>query len=182
MCSRLKLIKSSAALLGFEFLKCWAQSSSVFGKMGEGMLEKILVVCIGNVCRSPTAENLLRDALVRSETQVSSAGIAALVDSPIEPTARLVLEEQGHAPRDHKAVQLTAQSVIDSDLILVMERCHMNVVLEIAPEARGKIFLLGKWQDNREISDPYRQGKPAFVHAYTLIEEAVHAWALRLER
>ena len=146
------------------------------------MLKKILVVCVGNVCRSPTAENLLRDALVRSETQISSAGIAAVVDSPLEPTARLVLEEQGHVPRDHKAVQLTAQSIIESDLILVMERCHINVVLEIAPEARGKIFLLGKWQDNREISDPYRQGKPAFVHAYTLIVEAVHAWALRLQR
>jgi protein-tyrosine phosphatase len=154
-----------------------------FWQDGEGaVLEKILVVCIGNICRSPTAENLLRDALVHSKAQVSSAGIAALVDSPIEPTARLVLEEQGHIPRDHKAVQLTPQSIIESDLILVMEKRHLNVVLDIAPEARGKIFLLGKWQDDREIGDPYRQGKPAFVHAYTLIEEAVHAWALRLER
>ena len=148
----------------------------------EAMLEKILVVCVGNICRSPTAENLLRDALVHSEAQVSSAGIAALVDSPIEPTARLVLEEQGHVPGAHRAVQITAQSISESDLILVMEKSHRNVVLEIAPEARGKIFLLGKWQDDREISDPFRQGKPAFVHAYTLIKEAVHAWALRLQR
>jgi protein-tyrosine phosphatase len=44
------------------------------------------------------------------------------------------------------------------------------------------VLLLGKWQDDREISDPYRQGKPAFVHAYALIEEAVHAWAQRLAR
>ncbi|MNG27202.1 Low molecular weight protein-tyrosine-phosphatase etp [compost metagenome] len=63
-----------------------------------------------------------------------------------------------------------------------MERRHINDVLNIAPETRGKIFLLGKWQDEREISDPYGQGKPAFVHAYALIEEAVHAWARRLKR
>ncbi|MNL66713.1 Low molecular weight protein-tyrosine-phosphatase etp [compost metagenome] len=61
-----------------------------------------------------------------------------------------------------------------------MEKRHLEDILKIAPEARGKVFLLGKWQDDREIDDPYRQGKPAFVHAYALIEEAVHAWAQRL--
>ncbi|EPJ96487.1 putative protein-tyrosine phosphatase [Pseudomonas psychrophila] len=44
------------------------------------------------------------------------------------------------------------------------------------------MFLLGKWQDNREINDPYRQGKPAFVHAYALIDAAVNAWAQRIKR
>lgn len=144
------------------------------------MFKKILIVCIGNICRSPTAESLMRDALARSDIKVSSAGLGALVDSPIEPTARLVLEEHGHPPFEHKATQLTPQAVSEADLILVMEQRHINGVLKVAPEARGKIVLLGKWQDNREISDPYRQGKAAFVHAYALIEEAVQAWAQRL--
>ena len=55
-------------------------------------------------------------------------------------------------------------------------------VLDLAPEARGKVFLLGKWQHDREITDPYRQGKPAFVQAYALIEQAAQAWAQRLAR
>lgn len=146
------------------------------------MVKKILIVCIGNICRSPTAENLLRGALAPSNVKVSSAGLAALVDSPIEPTARIVLEEHGFLPGEHKAIQLTPQAVSESDLVLVMEQRHINGVLNIAPEARGKVLMLGKWQDDREISDPYRQGKPAFVHAYALIEEAVHAWAQRLAR
>lgn len=146
------------------------------------MFKKILVVCIGNICRSPTAEVLLREALARSDIEVSSAGLAAVDDTPIEPTARMVLEEHGHVPTAHKASQLTSESVCGSDIILVMEQGHIKGVLNIAPEARGKVFLLGKWQDNREIRDPYRQGKPAFVHAYTLIEEAVQAWAQRLAR
>jgi protein-tyrosine phosphatase len=146
------------------------------------LFKKILIVCIGNICRSPTAENLLRGALTRCDITVSSAGLAAVGGHPIESTARKVLEEHGHVPSEHSAVQLTPQSINESDLILVMEQRHINGVLDVAPEARGKVFLLGKWQGNREISDPYRQGKPAFVHAYALIEEAVHAWAQRLER
>jgi protein-tyrosine phosphatase len=46
--------------------------------------------------------------------------------------------------------------------------------------ARGKVFLLGKWQSEREIQDPYRQGKAAFIHAHALIEDAVSSWAQRL--
>jgi len=146
------------------------------------LFNKILIVCIGNICRSPTAESLLREALGQSDIQVSSAGLGALQDHPIEPTARIVLEEHGHLPKEHKANQLIAAAIKESDLILVMEHRHIDGVLSITPEARGKVFLLGKWQENREISDPYRQGKPAFVHAYALIEEAVTAWARRLGR
>lgn len=146
------------------------------------MFKKILVVCIGNICRSPTAENLLRSALQATDIVVSSAGLHAVKNSAIEPTAVSVLEEHGHAPHDHCAKQLTSAAINESDLILVMEHQHINAILSMAPAARGKVFLLGKWQDNREISDPYRQGRPAFLHAYALIEAAVHAWAKRLAR
>lgn len=146
------------------------------------MLKRVLIVCVGNVCRSPIAENLLRDALAQSDMEVSSAGLAALVGKPIEPTARAVLEAHGHLPDEHQAIQLQPQAIREADLILVMERQHLNEVLNMAPEARGKVLMLGKWQNERDISDPYRRGKPAFVHAYTLIEEAVNAWAQRLAR
>ena len=144
------------------------------------MFNRILIVCVGNICRSPTAEQLLRDALAPSAIEVSSAGLAALRDSPLEPTASQVLQEHGHTPGSHRARQLTSDAVRDADLILVMEPRHIDGVLSLAPEARGKVFLLGKWQYNREIMDPYRQGKPAFVHAYALIEQAAQAWARRL--
>ncbi|SDR14300.1 protein-tyrosine phosphatase [Pseudomonas grimontii] len=146
------------------------------------LLKRVLIVCVGNICRSPIAENLLRGALPDSDIEVSSAGLAALVGAPIEPTARAVLEAHGYAPAEHEATQLATQAISEADLILVMERKHVSGVLNIAPEARGKVLMLGKWQNDREIRDPYRQGKPAFVHAYALIEEAVNAWAQRLTR
>jgi protein-tyrosine phosphatase len=146
------------------------------------LFKKILIVCIGNICRSPTAEHLLGVALAPSGIQVSSAGLAALRDHPLEPLAGQVLEEHGHMPHAHRARQLDAGAVSEADLILVMEQRHIDGVLNLAPEARGKVFLLGKWQHDREITDPYRQGKPAFVQAYALIEQAAQAWAQRLAR
>lgn len=144
------------------------------------MFNRILIVCVGNICRSPTAEKLLSAALAPSDIEVSSAGLAALPGHPLEPIASQLLQEHGHTPIVHKARQLTSEAVSDADLILVMEQRHIEGVLDLAPEARGKVFLLGKWQQNREIKDPYRQGKPAFVHAYALIEQAAEAWAQRL--
>ena len=135
------------------------------------------MVCLGNICRSPMAENLLRAALASSDIQVSSAGLAALPQHPLEATASRVLEDHGHTSQPHQARQLTSAVVSDADLVLVMEQWQIEEVLKLAPVARGKVFLLGKWQCNREIKDPYRQGKPAFIQAYVLIEQATGAWA-----
>jgi protein-tyrosine phosphatase len=146
------------------------------------LFRKILVVCVGNICRSPTAELLLRHALQPSGISVTSAGLNARVGESMEPDALRVLEEQGHEDQGFKARQITPAIVNESDLILVMEKEHVQGVLKIASHARGKVFLLGKWQSEREIKDPYRQGKAAFVHAHALIEDAVCSWAQRLGR
>ncbi|MGY2441548.1 low molecular weight protein-tyrosine-phosphatase [Pseudomonas sp. SDO52101_S400] len=144
------------------------------------MFRKILVVCVGNICRSPTAELLLRNALAPSTITVASAGLAARVGESMEVNARQVLEDRGQSAEGFKARQLTADIVNESDLILVMEKEHVKQVLKIASHARGKVFLLGKWQNEREIQDPYRQGQAAFIHAHALIEDAVGSWVQRL--
>ncbi|MBV4457585.1 low molecular weight phosphotyrosine protein phosphatase [Pseudomonas sp. COR58] len=146
------------------------------------MFKKILVVCVGNICRSPTAELLLRDALAPAGVTVASAGLSARVGEAMEASARQVVEEHGHSAEGFRARQITSDIVNDSDLILVMEKEHVKQVLKIASHARGKVFLLGKWQSEREIPDPYRQGKAAFIHAHALIEDAVCSWAQRLGR
>lgn len=162
-------------------VKC-SRRLSMFGTKEAALFKRIMIVCVGNICRSPTAEHLLRGALAPSDIVVSSAGLGALKNKPIEATARSILEEHGHVLGDHSGRQLNSALINESDLILVMEKNHIDGVLSIAPEARGKVFLLGKWQDNREIPDPYRQGKPAFAHAYALIDAAVNAWAQRIKR
>jgi protein-tyrosine phosphatase len=123
---------------------------------------------------------MLRTALQTTRIEVASAGLQARVGEAMEPAARQVLEARGQTAEGFKARQLTADIVNESDLILVMEKKHVNEVLKIASHARGKVFLLGKWQSEREIQDPYRQGQAAFIHAHALIEDAVSSWAQRL--
>ncbi|ACO79155.1 Low molecular weight phosphotyrosine protein phosphatase [Azotobacter vinelandii CA] len=146
------------------------------------MLERILIVCIGNICRSPSAQALMSEALSHDKrtVRIDSAGLAARVGLPMEPTARAVLLEHRHRPPTHRACQLERSMLQQADLVLVMERQHLDSIYRIAPEARGKTFLLGKWQDEAEIQDPFRRDRTAFEQAYRQIRTAVEAWTVRL--
>lgn len=144
------------------------------------MFNRILIVCVGNICRSPIAEHLLREFLQGADIAVGSAGLSALVGHPIDSTALAILRQHGHSPHPHRARQLTAELLHEANLVLVMEQSQIQSVIRLAPEARGKTFLLGKWQADQEIPDPYRQGPEAFERAYTLIESAVAPWGERL--
>jgi protein-tyrosine phosphatase len=144
---------------------------------------RVLVVCIGNICRSPTAEFLLRErlqhpdaALQAPDVQVVSAGLRAMVGQPMEATAAQVMLEHGLDGTSHRACQLTTTMLRDADLVLVMEKSQVAEVNDYAPQAHGKVFLLGKWQNNTSIPDPYGQPREAFQHAYQLIERAVDGW------
>jgi protein-tyrosine phosphatase len=144
------------------------------------MFNKILVVCVGNICRSPTVEALLKSRLAHRGIDVSSAGLGALVDKPMDSTALEVLREHGGDLPDHKGRQLTREHLQQADVILAMEKRHVDRIVEMAPEVRGKTFLLGKWQGNQEISDPYRQQKVAFEHVYQLMAQGVDSWSQKL--
>ncbi len=138
------------------------------------MFQRILVVCVGNICRSPTAERLFQHYLPNAT--VSSAGIGALVGKPMDPTALAVLEEHGIDGGGHKARQLDDALIREADLILGMEQSHLDTIARRAPHATGRVFLLDKWGQQKNIPDPYRQQRPAFEHVYTMIDRAVQGW------
>ncbi|MGF6329988.1 protein-tyrosine phosphatase [Pseudomonas sp. BS3782 TE3695] len=126
------------------------------------------------------AETIFSELLEGTDKKIRSAGLGALVDQPIESTTLAVLGKHAHTPAAHKARQLTSAMLGDADLVLVMEERQLASVLQLSSETRVKVFLLGKWQDEREIPDPYRQGKAAFENAHALIKESIQAWATRL--
>ena len=142
------------------------------------MFNKILVVCVGNICRSPSGEYLLKELLPNKI--IASAGVGAVVGKPADKLACLVAAGHGISLAGHQARQLTADLCHDFDLILVMEQGHIGAVTEIAPEARGKTMLFGHWAGKQEIPDPYRQSKEAFEYAYQLLEKSAVAWVKKI--
>lgn len=140
------------------------------------MFQSILLVCVGNICRSPTAEYLLRNRLNGSDAGVSSAGLGALDDRPMDVTAAQLLREHGIDASAHRGKQLRPDMLRQAELVLVMEKAHAANIARTAPEVSGKVFLLGKWQDDQDIPDPYGQQRPAFEHVYRLIDQGVSSW------
>ncbi len=138
------------------------------------MFGSILMVCVGNVCRSPMAAAVLADRLARRGVvaTVESAGIAALVGRPAEPIARALLAERGLDLSGHRARQLTPELVRAADLVLVMDAAQQAEVEAILPGARGRVHRLGRLGDF-DVPDPYRRERPAFERALALIDRGV---------
>lgn len=146
---------------------------------GKAMYDRILVVCVGNICRSPTAERILRNLL--PEKMIDSAGISALVDKPADPQASKVAEKHGVSLGGHKARQLTQELCLGYDLILVMEKAHLEAVHQCAPETRGKVMLVSYWLENQNIADPYKRSDEMFEHVFQLIKNAAQTWQSKLQ-
>ncbi|MFV8988232.1 protein tyrosine phosphatase [Serratia fonticola] len=144
------------------------------------MFNSILVVCIGNICRSPTGERLLDKYLPNKK--IASAGLGALIGKSADATATEVAITHALSLNGHQAQQLTSAMCREYDLILVMEKKHIDAVCRIAPEVRGKTMLFGHWLDQREIADPYRQSREAFEFVYRLLDESAQKWAKAISR
>lgn len=144
------------------------------------MFDSILIVCTGNICRSPIAERMLRQIL--PDKKIDSAGVRALVGHAADETASLISERNGLSLKEHVGQQFSTSLAREYDLILVMEKEHIEKVSEIAPEARGKTMLLGYWLGKKEIPDPYRKSYEAFKSVYGNIDLACQSWIGKLNK
>ncbi len=146
------------------------------------MFNKILVVCVGNICRSPVGEYLLKAH--KPGLHIASAGIAShksgLVGKPADATMITTASDKQLDITAHQSQQLTSQLCKEYDLILVMEKGHIDAVTSIDPTVRGKTMLFGEWVGKKEIPDPYKKSQEAFDHAYTLLEQSAKTWAEKL--
>lgn len=142
------------------------------------MFQNILIVCVGNICRSPALERLLTHYGV--EAEVRSAGLGALQGKGIDKQMVSVLSDAGVNWDGHIARQLDASMIKSADLVLVMENEHLRSVRELDPPSAGKVMLAGHWVEGLEIADPYRKSDEMFAICYKQLDECAQAWASKL--
>ena len=142
-------------------------------------MRSILVVCEGNICRSPMAAGLLQAGL--PDLKVRSAGLGALVGEPAHETAAALMRERGIDIGAHRARQITRAMCLESEIILVMDREQRQRLQNMFPEACGRVFRIGEYAEV-DIPDPYRQSVQAFRHALNLLDLSVQHWLQRIQR
>ncbi len=146
--------------------------------MDSRTFQNILIVCMANICRSPSAEIILQSKC--PALSVSSAGLKALTGKAVEVNASRQLVENSYAVGNHVAQQINTQMVQDSDLVLVMERYQQHQIMRDYPACSGKVMLLGQWLSNQEISDPYGKSDEVFAIVFRQIEQACDVWSRKL--
>jgi protein-tyrosine-phosphatase len=149
-------------------------------------IRSILFVCTGNTCRSPLAEGFLKKLLERNSPrriEVGSAGLTALPGSPASLQALRVAREYSVSLEEHQSRLVTPELIDKGDLIVVMEPRHRQQLLDLYPQASGKILLLRHFarygSQDRAIHDPYGLNLEVYRFSFADIKECVeslHEW------
>ncbi|RDK02778.1 low molecular weight protein-tyrosine-phosphatase [Paraburkholderia lacunae] len=142
-------------------------------------MNTILVLCTGNICRSPMAAALLAKAM--PQIRFFSAGTAAVIGAAADKTAVALLRETKVDISNHRSQQLSSWMLTAADLVIVMDEGQRNFVETLHPVCKGKVFRLCEFA-NADIPDPYRKGEAAFRHSLQMIQEGVAHWAKNLTR
>jgi protein-tyrosine phosphatase len=152
----------------------------------------ICVVCLGNICRSPMAEVVLRDELGKAgladRVTVSSAGTGDWHrGEQMDARARAELTRRGHDGSSHRARQLQRPWLDDFDLVLAMDRANLANLQRMAagdPELAGRIRLMLSFDpdsaEGSEVPDPYDGSPGEFAEVFELVQAAAGGLAVLL--
>ena len=148
----------------------------------------VLFVCMGNICRSPTAHAVFRHYVSSTELDVhiDSAGtIGYHTGCPPDPRSRAVGEARGYGFYGISARQVQKADFEIFDFVLAMDRDNLRDLRQICPPAlqhKVKLFLSFGSGDEEEVPDPYYGGERGFEHVLDLVEDACQGLLQTLQR
>lgn len=141
---------------------------------------RVCFVCSGNICRSPSAEVVLRSMAQRAgvEVEVESAGIGGWhVGDDMDRRSRAELVARGYEVPRHAARQLDGDDFARLDVVVAMDATHRDDLLALArdDDERAKVVLLGELgehhRDDPEVPDPYYGGPDGFADVLDRVED-----------
>ena len=150
----------------------------------------VLVVCTGNICRSPTGEGVLRHMAGKrglgDRVRVASAGTHDyhVGDCP-DPRTLEHAKRRGYDLSAQRAQQLSRAHFEEFDYILAMDRGHLRIIRAMAPkDARARVGMFleasARWR-GEDVPDPYYGGVEGFERVLDMVEEAAERWLDRFE-
>ena len=151
---------------------------------------KVLVVCTGNICRSPTGEGVLRQLAAKrglaGRVRIASAGTHDYhVGECPDPRTLKHASGRGYDLSAQRAQQVSREHFHEYDYILAMDRTNRRILRGMAPagaKARLGLFLeaSGRWK-GEDVPDPYYGGAEGFERVLDMVEEAAERWLDRIE-
>jgi protein-tyrosine phosphatase len=150
---------------------------------------RVLFVCLGNICRSPTAEGVLRHKLreagLADQVEVASAGTGDWhVGKPPDKRSQAAAKLRGYDLSAQRAQQVTRADFATYDLILAMDNSNLRHLKALQP-AKGKaeldLFLRRYQSEIDEVPDPYHDGDQGFELVLDLIERASDLLVIELK-
>ena len=141
-------------------------------------MTKILMVCLGNICRSPLAEGILRSKLPKDKFVVDSAGTSNYhIGSPPDRRSIAVAKKYGLDISYLKGRQFSSKDFDQFDLIYVMDESNYNNVIYLARNESDKQkvkYILNEIYPNQNygVPDPYYGGTEGFENVYKMLDEA----------
>lgn len=145
------------------------------------MYKSVLFVCTGNICRSPTADGMLRQLLIEHEVtgvNVDSCGTHGWHEgSPPDPRAVEEAVSRGYSIANIRSRPLKLDDFYEFDLIIAMDKGHLEHLNRAKPDnSDATVKLHSEFADDpewEEVPDPYYGGQEHFTKAFDLIEDGV---------
>ncbi|PKH51482.1 protein-tyrosine-phosphatase [Tenacibaculum sp. Bg11-29] len=151
------------------------------------MMKKILMVCLGNICRSPLAEGILQSKLSADSFEIDSAGTAGYhVGELPDKRSIAVAREYGVDITNQRSRKFVKSDFKDFDLIFAMDESNYDNIISMIDDnndvPKVKLILNELYpSEDRSVPDPYYGGDQGFENVYKMLDEACENIASKLE-